>query len=316
VQPADFNKAARWGKWVRSSNPNHANINKNIVELTTNYSGHGTITLTQALKVYLQQYDAIKNEQHIINVQNIVNRFVKYAGDIDIYKLTEKHLVGYFSTLTIKPNTKAEYLDKIKAVVLKSFKRCEAFDEIKISHNAVPPKHLTTAEIKLLEDSLPSQPHDVKLALSMYLFSYFNRGLRATDVIMYKAEKLKTSKTGAHVNLELSAKSKAILALWQGQSKEGYAFPLLQGKPTRDNINKARAIINNRIYKAAKALGINKPVRMHTARHSFAALTVGKVDIYTTKELLTHKSVATTERYIKRFNDTELAEANKKLFEE
>ena len=74
-----------------------------------------------------------------------------------------------------------------------------------------------------------------------------------------------------------------------------------------------RPTINNTIKTWAKKAGIkNKNVSFHSARHSFATISLGAgVDIYTVQKLLGHSDIASTQVYAKVTDHLKINAINK-----
>ena len=125
-----------------------------------------------------------------------------------------------------------------------------------------------------------------------FLFSCFT-GLRSSDIRKLRWEMItkegieyRQKKTGSVEYLPLSETARKLLGKEQ---EEGVVF----GLPSSN-------IVNKKLKKVAVMAGLKKHISFHTARHTFAtmSLTVG-VDLYTVSKLLGHKDISTTQIYAK-----------------
>jgi integrase len=141
-----------------------------------------------------------------------------------------------------------------------------------------------------------------------FIFSCFT-GLRYSDILNLKWQNIinnkiefRQQKTGGVEYLPLSQTAKKILETKLPYRKDEFVFHLPQ-KP----------VIWEHIKNWVKKAEINKRVSFHTARHTFAtlSLTMG-TDLYTVSKLLGHKSISTTQVYAK-IVDAKKVEAINKL---
>ncbi|MDR2742350.1 MAG: site-specific integrase [Treponema sp.] len=97
-------------------------------------------------------------------------------------------------------------------------------------------------------------------------------------------------KTGDIAHVPLSASAREIIGGCENHKPDERIFPLL--------LERGRDASNYRIRRLARTAGIRKRVGWHTARHTFAVLSLeAGTGIYTLSRLLGHRSVKTTEVY-------------------
>lgn len=107
------------------------------------------------------------------------------------------------------------------------------------------------------------------------------------DKIMLRGSQAKNKKTAI---LPMSAKVKAVLEAWQKQSSGEIVFSSPKDGGSMDNVDVSFAGV-------LKKAGIEN-FRWHDMRHDFASqLVMRGVSLYVVKELMTHASIKTTERY-------------------
>ena len=107
------------------------------------------------------------------------------------------------------------------------------------------------------------------------------------DRIMLRGSRAKNKKTTI---LPMSEKVKAVLEAWKRQSSEEVVFASPKNGGAMDNVDVSFAGV-------LKKAGIEN-FRWHDMRHDFASqLVMRGVSLYVVKELMTHASIKTTERY-------------------
>jgi len=165
-------------------------------------------------------------------------------------------------------------------------------------------EYLLLDEIKLLSET-PCVNQNVKDA---FLFSCFT-GLRFSDVRKLtwadvKVDKIEfmQKKTKSIEYLPLSQTAIQILDRRYKENKDSVLVFNIPTKPvTWDNIKRW-------VDKA----GIRKRVSFHTARHTFATLSLTSgIDLYTVSKLLGHKDIATTQVYAKIIDQKKIDAVNK-----
>lgn len=186
-----------------------------------------------------------------------------------------------------------------------------AFVGFKMPSSKAVKEKLTLDEIRILEQT-EFNGKGVQLAVDMFLFSYYNRGIRATNLLTLHPGQLLNGrlqyftqkKPPKFHDIELNEKSKAIIDKYKGQSHL-YLFPLFKMKLSDSETffkhRKARtSFLNQKLKKAAKQANINKNISIHTARHSFTnVLYTQNVPLRVLKEMLGHEDEKTTEQYAK-----------------
>lgn len=155
--------------------------------------------------------------------------------------------------------------------------------------------YLTIDELKSLIKTDCKYP----IVKQMYLFSCFT-GLRFSDVMNLSWKQvgedmisLVMIKTKEPIYIPLSENARKWMPARGTQRKDEKVF---QGYPCLPTINRM-------LHKWAEDAGVEKHVTFHTARHTFATMTLYYgADIYTVSSLLGHSSVQTTQIYAKIIN--------------
>mgnify|MGYP002224480305 CR=1 FL=1 len=99
-----------------------------------------------------------------------------------------------------------------------------------------------------------------------------------------------------------------------------YLFPFLSGRRTGEaaykEYNRTLSRFNRDLKLLARSTGVTLPVTSYTIRHSFASfLKEQDVSIEVISELLGHKSIKTTQIYLKSFSLERLSTVNRNCFE-
>lgn len=185
--------------------------------------------------------------------------------------------------------------------------------------------------IKWMDAKLPTgtkAERTINDSRNLYLCSYFLHGLRARDLIVARVSQLvqewdlkdgqlvrryrflttamKTDKTKAiQVEDEILP---ILLAYAEGKEPDEFLFPFLKShirhlsqEEIEDKAKNQNVYVDGKLKVIAAQLGINKPVAMHSARHTFAEMLMEETgDVRLLQVSLGHSEISTTERYFSR----------------
>ena len=159
----------------------------------------------------------------------------------------------------------------------------------------------------------------------MFAFS----GIAFVDLTHLKWENIRDGilqyhrqKSGSLIQLEIPSGALRLLdELSACTAKESlYLFPFLSGRRTGEaaykEYNRTLSRFNRDLRSLARSTGVTLPVTSYTIRHSFASfLKEQDVSIEVISELLGHKSIKTTQIYLKSFSLERLSTVNRNCFE-
>ena len=159
----------------------------------------------------------------------------------------------------------------------------------------------------------------------MFAFS----GIAFVDLTHLKWENIRDGilqyhrqKSGSLIQLEIPSGALRLLdELSACTAKESlYLFPFLSGRRTGEaaykEYNRTLSRFNRDLKLLARSTGVTLPVTSYTIRHSFASfLKEQDVSIEVISELLGHKSIKTTQIYLKSFSLERLSTVNRNCFE-
>ena len=159
----------------------------------------------------------------------------------------------------------------------------------------------------------------------MFAFS----GIAFVDLAHLKWENIRDGilqyhrqKSGSLIQLEIPSGALRLLdELSACTAKESlYLFPFLSGTRTGEaaykEYNRTLSRFNRDLKLLARSTGVTLPVTSYTIRHSFASfLKEQDVSIEVISELLGHKSIKTTQIYLKSFSLERLSKVNRNCFE-
>lgn len=178
-----------------------------------------------------------------------------------------------------------------------------------------------------------------------FLFSFYCAGISAADLIQLRWNNVKNDrlhyqmgKNHKERNMILVPQAINILKEYHKEDSKitDYIFPLLSNeaayseynsqadkarmkpelkKKMLSNISAKNALINKYLKKIAEKADISKPLSMHISRHSFAHLAQNTgVESFAIKDILGHSNLATTEKYMGKFDNSRTDKTLQSLF--
>lgn len=258
-----------------------------------------------------------------------LNSFKKFRKDEDIMLdcLTSEIMETYEAWHKQRgnsPNTISFYTRILRAVYHRAV-------EDDIIENRNPFRHVYTGVDKTVKRAIPL-PHIRKIkaldlslsppldyARDMFLMSFFLRGMSFIDMAYLKKTDLKNGsivyrrrKTGQQLTIAWAPEMQAILDKYPDNPTQ-YLLPIIK----TEGINERCAYrnigynINHNLKKIAGMVGINIPLTMYVARHSWASAAKAKgIPLSVISEGMGHDSEATTQIYLASLDTSVVDKAN------
>jgi integrase/recombinase XerD len=258
--------------------------------------------------------------------------------DLFFNELTPKWLKDFETHLLSKnvKNTVSKQLGYVQTIVKQAIsdkmlsKDNNPFDGHKFSFEPTEKLKLTEDEFQQIEDLELSLDLRVCHARDIFLFMYYTHGMRIGDALFVKVKDIYTDgpqtrlkyqmqKTKTYKDVLLSTQALSIVIRYR-QNKQGqsFLFPFLknelnyQDKRVFKLEKEAKtSIVNNNLKKVAERLGWDIKLTCHIARHTFADNARRKgVNTYSISKALGHTRLATTEQYLKTFDQKSVDSVN------
>ena len=258
-----------------------------------------------------------------------LNSFKKFRKDEDIMLdcLTSEIMEAYEAWHKQRgnsPNTISFYTRILRAVYHRAV-------EDDIIENRNPFRHVYTGVDKTVKRAIPL-PHIKKIkaldlslsppldyARDMFLMSFYLRGMSFIDMTFLKKTDLKNGsivyrrrKTGQQLTIAWAPEMQAILDKYPDNPTQ-YLLPIIK----TEGINERCAYrnigynINHNLKKIAGMVGINIPLTMYVARHSWASAAKAKgIPLSVISEGMGHDSEATTQIYLASLDTSVVDKAN------
>lgn len=183
-------------------------------------------------------------------------------------------------------------------------------------------KALTKAELRILFDAEPDNPHQQK-AKEFFFFSYSCNGMNIKDITLLKnrdlqndtftfcrAKTINTRSEKKTIQVILNDYTKSIIEKYRTNENNpnSYLFGIVLQADTPQQqwrkINNFTRFVNQHIKKLAKKVGLSSDISTYYARHSFASVSINSgASIEFIRQALDHSDPKTTTNYIASLPD-------------
>ena len=175
--------------------------------------------------------------------------------------------------------------------------------------------------IKSLKNMDLTMRHSSDFARDMFMFSFYTRGMSFIDMAYLKKKDLshgiltyRRRKTGQLLSIKWEKCMAEIVNKYNDDTSE-YLLPIIkrQGDERRQYINSLH-LVNYRLKLLSEEIGLNRPLTMYVARHSWASAARSKnIPISVISEGMGHDNEATTQIYLASLETSVVDKANKKI---
>ncbi len=203
-----------------------------------------------------------------------------------------------------------------------------------LTTNRNPFKHVYTGIDKTIKRAIPlkaikqiknldlSLQPSLDFARDMFLFSFYTRGMSFIDMAYLKKKDLSNGilsyrrrKTGQQLFIRWEKCMQEIVDKYDNPLSE-HLLPIIKpmNGDKRTQYQNAMYLINRKLKEIGKMIGVQLPLTMYVARHSWASVAKNKnVPISVISEGMGHDSEMTTQIYLASLDTTIVDKANKMI---
>ena len=296
-------------------------------------------SFTKGIRYYMIRLRAAARFSTAKSYQDALNSLIRFFGrdEIAYDDITRANLRRYQDDLLRRGrswNTVSTYMRRVRCVYNQAVDGGEAtyvpnlFKEIFTGIESRRKKAVTQEEIRRLITAPVGSPglRQAQLAVTL-MFQY--GGMAFVDLSHLRAGNFREGvldyrrqKTGTPMRILIPEATRNPLQELSSHTRPDspYLFPFLSGTQRGEaayrEYKSSLARFNQRLRALARAAGITATVSSYTARHSFASILKElDVPIEMISELLGHKSIKTTQIYLKSFSLEKLASVSRMCFE-
>ncbi len=280
----------------------------------------------ESIIVKLKQNGKIRTSE---NYRSTLNSFKNFRKDEDIMLdcVTSELMESYEAwqkSRGVAPNTISFYTRILRAV----YNRAVGDD---IIENRNPFRHVYTGHDKTIKRALPlavikkiktldlSLVPTLDYARDMFMMSFYLRGMSFIDMAFLKKTDLKNGyvtyrrhKTGQQLIIEWTKEMQMMLDKYP-ENNSDYLLPIIRNKEVNEHCiyRNTGYNINHNLKSIAGMVGVNIPLTLYVARHSWASIAKAKgIPISVISEGMGHDSEATTQIYLASLDTSVVDKAN------
>lgn len=296
-------------------------------------------SFTKGVRQYMTRLRAAARFSSAKSYQDALNSLIRFFGrdEIAYGDITRANLRRYQDDLLRRGrswNTVSTYMRRVRCVYNQAVDRGEApyvpnlFREIFTGVENRRKRAVTQEEIRRLITAPVGSPglRQAQLAVTL-MFQY--GGMAFVDLSHLRAGNFREGildyrrqKTGTPMRILVPEAARNPLQELSSHTcpDSPYLFPFLSGTQSGEaayrEYKSSLARFNQRLRALARAAGITAAVSSYTIRHSFASILKElDVPIEMISELLGHKSITTTQIYLKSFSLEKMASVSRMCFE-
>ena len=291
---------------------------------------HSLFVYMEELVVQYRSYGQIRTSETYLTTLNSFKRF-RMNVDVALEEINSELLLSYEYYLKVKgvsPNTISFYMHRLRAVYNRAveqglieqrfpFRKVKTSIE-KTTKRAIPIKYIRKLKSLDLEKS-PS----LAFARDMFLFSFYTRGMSFIDIAYLHKKDLRNGiltyrrkKTGQKLQIHWEMCMQQILNLHPANANSPFMLSIIENseKDCRRQYQNALTRINRNLKKLGEKVGLEVPLTMYVARHSWATTAHNEgIPLAVICEGMGHDNEKTTQIYLASLENSVVDKANRKI---
>lgn len=301
--------------------------------IDTYYNEIKDITLfnfIEKLIVKLQKNGQVRTSETYNCTLNSFKRF-RRGNDLYFVELDNDLLMSYEYFLKsegLSMNTISFYMRRLRAIYNRAVEeglteQIDLFKKVYTSSEKTIKRAIPLKSIKRLKALDLSYSTAKAFARDMFLFSFYTRGMSFVDIAYLQKKDLKNGvlnyrrkKTGQLLYVRCEPCMQEIIKRYESATNSTYLLNII-----KDNKNDARkqylnalTLINRSLKSIGKLIGLDKPLSMYVARHSWASIAKAEgISLSVISEGMGHDSESTTQIYLASLDSSVIDKANQKI---
>ena len=301
--------------------------------IDTYYNEIKDITLfnfIEKLIVKLQKNGQVRTSETYNCTLNSFKRF-RRGNDLYFVELDNDLLMSYEYFLKsegLSMNTISFYMRRLRAIYNRAVEeglteQIDLFKKVYTSSEKTIKRAIPLKSIKRLKALDLSYSTAKAFARDMFLFSFYTRGMSFVDIAYLQKKDLKNGvlnyrrkKTGQLLYVRCEPCMQEIIERYGSATNSTYLLNII-----KDNTNDARkqylnalTLINRSLKSIGKLIGLDKPLSMYVARHSWASIAKTEgISLSVISEGMGHDSESTTQIYLASLDSSVIDKANQKI---
>lgn len=270
------------------------------------------------------------------NYITTLNSFMQFRGKEDLLlpKVDTDLMMQYEAYLLdrgIAKNTVSFYMRILRAVYNRAVEQelteqRNPFRHVYTGIDKTVKRAISFATIKRMKALDLSLQPTLDFARDMFLFSFYTRGMSFIDMAYLRKTDLKHGiityrrrKTGQQLTIKWEKCMQEIVAKYDNHCNSPYLLPILKHPfdNHRSQYRNRLMQVNTSLKMIAKKVGLDIPLTMYVARHSWASIARSKhIPVSVISEGMGHDSEATTQIYLASLDTAVIDRANRLILKD
>ena len=277
-----------------------------------------------------RQYGQMRTSETYLST---LNSLMRYCGGVDVALdgIDSEWVEGYRVSLKgmgLSPNTISFYLKHLRAVYNRAVDDglvCDRrpFRRVSTSIERTAKRAVPLTVIKRLKMIDCNNDPSRLFARDMFMFSFYTRGMSFVDIAYLQKNNLRDNvllyrrrKTNQQLCIHWEPCMERILDVYRADTSSPYLFSIINkghNDPRRQYRNTLLRI-NRHLKEIGRGLGLQQPLTMYCARHSWASIARQEgIPISVISEGMGHDSERTTQIYLASLKSEVIDNANRKI---
>ncbi|MCM1312102.1 MAG: site-specific integrase [Bacteroides sp.] len=236
---------------------------------------------------------------------------------------------AYLQNMGLARNTTSFYLRTFRTIYNMAAERClsikkNVFDRVYTGFDKTCKRAVSIEYIKAIKRLDLSLHPSLEFARDVFMFSFYMRGMSFVDIAYLRKSDLRNGfviycrrKTHRRLTVEWESLMQDIVCRYAvGTRDSSYLLPIIKtGKgDERKQYECMERKINRCLKTVARMVGLNVPLTMYVARHSWASIARDKrIPLSVISEGMGHDSEKTTQIYLASLDTSVIDNANRKI---
>ncbi len=289
----------------------------------------GLLSFSRDLTSRMKEIGKDRTAERYSITLNSFTRFRK-ERDIPLEEVNSALMVEYEMYLRatgVCPNTSSFYLRNLRAIYNRAVEDGLTVQQYPFKHvytgiDRTVKRGVTVDIVRRIRDLDLTDRPDLDLARDIFMFSFYTRGMSFVDMAFLKKKDLqygvltyRRRKTDQLLIIKWEKPMQAIIDKYN-TSGTPYLLPIIRANGVderRQYVNYAH-LINNKLKKIGKLVGLSIPLTTYVARHGWASIAKSKnISIATISEAMGHDSEYTTRIYLASLDTSVIDKANQQI---
>lgn len=251
--------------------------------------------------------------------------------DMQLLELNSEFVISYERYLRnkgVQHNTISFYMQRLRAVYNKAvyeelIEQKFPFKHLKIGIEKTVKRAISIRYMKRIKALKLKESSSKDFARDMFLFSFYTRGMSFVDIAYLLKKDLRKGmliyrrkKTGQKLIIHWESCMEKIANKYKPGNSSPYLFSILDESKgdTRRQYHNTLTLINRNLKKIGEEIGLEIPLTMYVARHSWATIARREgVPLSIISEGMGHDNEKTTQIYLASLDNKVVDNANRKI---